>query len=129
MQAATARLASRHSVHGERQRGFTKEKQHGVIQMTEFDSYCQSMHLDSMATTMNISLPEALREFVEEAVRAGGYSSVSEYVRELVRQAKAERELEGRLMAALESADLGEVGPELFDDLKARAKKAVRRRK
>ena len=82
-----------------------------------------------MATTMNISLPYALREFVEEAVRAGGYSSVSEYVRELVRQAKADRELEERLMAALESADLGEVGPGFFDDLKARAKKAARRRK
>jgi len=80
-----------------------------------------------MATTMNISLPEALRDFVEEAVRSGGYSSVSEYVRELVRQAKAERELEERLLAALESADLGEVGPEFFADLKSRAKKASRR--
>jgi antitoxin ParD1/3/4 len=82
-----------------------------------------------MATTMNISLPEALRDFVEQAVQSGGYSSVSEYVRELVRQAKTERDLEERLLTALDSADLGEVGPELFDDLKARAKKAARRRK
>ena len=83
-------------------------------------------YLGYMATTMNISLPEALRDFVEEAVRAGGYSSVSEYMRELVRQAKAERELEERLLAALDSADRGEVGPEFFDSLKARAKKAAR---
>ena len=60
-----------------------------------------------MATTMNISLPEALRDFVEEAVNAGGYSSVSEYMRELVRQAKSEKDLEDRLLAALDSADLG----------------------
>ena len=79
----------------------------------------------SMATTMNISLPESLRDFVEEAVSAGGYSSVSEYVRELVRQAKTEKDLEDRLLAALESADLGPIGPEFFEGLKARAKKAA----
>ncbi len=80
-----------------------------------------------MATTMNISLPEALRDFVDEAVSTGGYSSVSEYVRELVRQAKAEKDLEDRLLAALDSADLGAVGPDFFADLKSRAKKAARR--
>ena len=82
-----------------------------------------------MASTMNISLPETLRDFVEEAVSAGGYSSVSEYMRELVRQAKAEKELEERLLAALDSADLGPVGPEFFEGLKARAKQASRRGK
>lgn len=82
-----------------------------------------------MATTMNISLPEALREFVEEAVNAGGYSSVSEYMRELVRRAKTEKDLEDRLLAALESADLGEVDPQFFEGLKERARKAVKSRK
>ena len=79
-----------------------------------------------MATTMNISLPETLRDFIEQAVETGGYSSVSEYMRELVRQAKAEKDLEDRLLAALDSADLGPVGPEFFEGLKARAKKATR---
>jgi len=78
---------------------------------------------------MNISLPEALREFVEEAVRTGGYSSVSEYMRELVRAAKAEKELEDRLLAALGSDDLGPVGPEFFAELKAKARKPARRKK
>jgi antitoxin ParD1/3/4 len=79
-----------------------------------------------MTATMNISLPEALRDFVEEAVNAGGYASVSEYMRELVRQAKSEKDLEDRLLAALGSADLGPVGPEFLEGLKARAKKAAR---
>ena len=82
--------------------------------------------LQLVATTMNISLPESLRDFVEEAVDAGGYSSVSEYMRELVRQAKNEKNLEDRLLAALDSADLGPVSPELFERLKASAKKAAR---
>jgi antitoxin ParD1/3/4 len=35
--------------------------------------------------TMNISLPDVLKDFVEEQVSSGKYSSASEYVRELVR--------------------------------------------
>jgi antitoxin ParD1/3/4 len=39
-----------------------------------------------MPTTMNISLPEAMKAFVDEQVNSGGYGSASEYVRELVRR-------------------------------------------
>ena len=35
--------------------------------------------------TMNISLPDQLKEFVDDQVGSGRYSSVSEYVRELIR--------------------------------------------
>ncbi len=94
--------------------------------MAKIGNFCHTSQTPPMATTMNISLPETLRDFVEEAVKAGGYSSVSEYMRELVRQAKTERDLEDRLLAALDSADLGPVGPDFFEGLKARAKKAAR---
>ena len=36
--------------------------------------------------SMNISLPESMRTYVEEQVGSGGYSTVSEYFRKLVRQ-------------------------------------------
>ena len=35
---------------------------------------------------MNVSLPEALKDFVEDQVSARGYSTSSEYVRELIRK-------------------------------------------
>ena len=35
---------------------------------------------------MNISLPQALKSFVDQQVRSRGYSSSSEYVRELIRK-------------------------------------------
>ena len=73
--------------------------------------------------TMNVSLPDNLRAFVEEQVAAGGYSSTSEYVRVLVRRAKSEKELEEKLLAALESEDLGEIAPDFFDRLRDHAKK------
>ncbi len=39
-----------------------------------------------MATsTLNISLPEQMRSFVEEKISSGGYGTISEYVRELIR--------------------------------------------
>jgi antitoxin ParD1/3/4 len=37
-------------------------------------------------TTMNISLPDALKSFVDEQVTGRGYSTSSEYVRELIRK-------------------------------------------
>ena len=81
-----------------------------------------------MATvTMNVSLPESLRDFVDAQVSERGYSSASEYMRELVRTAKGERELEEKLLAALDSKDMGEVDPEFFKGLKERARKASKR--
>jgi len=55
---------------------------------------------------MNISLPEPLKQFVDEQIAAGRYSSVSEYVRELIRddeKRKAEDRLEALLLEGLES--------------------------
>ena len=37
-------------------------------------------------TTMNVSLPEKLKEYVDGRVEAGGYGTASEYVRDLIRQ-------------------------------------------
>lgn len=56
--------------------------------------------------TMNISLPDSMKEFVEEQVSQGQYSSVSEYIRDLVRadqKRKAKEELEETLLEALKS--------------------------
>jgi len=36
--------------------------------------------------TMNISLPDKLKEFVDHQVGSGRYSSVSEYIRVLIRE-------------------------------------------
>jgi antitoxin ParD1/3/4 len=37
-------------------------------------------------STMNISLPESLKSFVDEQVEGGGYGTISEYVRDLIRK-------------------------------------------
>jgi len=44
-------------------------------------------------TTMNISLPDALRSFVDKQVVTGGYGISSEYVRELIRKHQDRQQL------------------------------------
>ena len=53
-------------------------------------------------TSLNISLPEALKEYVEGQVASGDWGTPSEYVRELIRQDKERRlgNLEQDLIAA-----------------------------
>jgi len=63
--------------------------------------------------SMNISLPDSLRQFVDGQVATGRYSSVSEYVRELIRadeKRKAEEQLEAKLLEGLNSAE-GDLTP------------------
>lgn len=59
-----------------------------------------------MPTTLNVSLPEELKEFVVREVARGGYGSASEYVREVLRGAVARRareDLEKKLLDGLAS--------------------------
>jgi antitoxin ParD1/3/4 len=53
-------------------------------------------------TSLNISLPEALKNYVEGQVASGDWGTPSEYVRELIRQDKERRlgNLEQDLIAA-----------------------------
>jgi antitoxin ParD1/3/4 len=56
--------------------------------------------------SMNIALPEGMKDFVLQQVSDGGYSTASEYVRELIRadqKRKADERLETLLLAGLES--------------------------
>lgn len=58
--------------------------------------------------SMNISLPEPLKQFVDGQIAQGRYSSASEYVRELIRadeKRKAEEQLEAKLLEGLNGTD------------------------
>ena len=58
--------------------------------------------------SMNISLPEPLKQFVDRQISAGNYTNASEYVGELIRadeKRKAEAQLEARLLEGVQSAE------------------------
>ncbi len=56
-------------------------------------------------TTMNISLPDEMKAFVESKIAEDGYASASEYLRALIREdqkQRARRELEALLLEGLQ---------------------------
>lgn len=72
--------------------------------------------------TMNISLPESLRSFVDGQVAERGYASSSEYVRELIRQDQERQGLRGKLLDGAVSPLAAPVDEAYFDRLRKRAK-------
>jgi antitoxin ParD1/3/4 len=82
--------------------------------------------------TMNISLPDPLKEFVDHQIAEGRYSSVSEYIRDLIRddeKRKAEDRLEALLLEGLEGGADIPVTPEFWRDLKAEARSIAAKHK
>lgn len=77
-------------------------------------------------TTMNISLPEALKNFVDEQVSQGAYGTSSEYVRDLIRKDQDRLRLRDLLLAGASSAPAKPVGEAYFEDLRRRTKVAKR---
>ena len=69
--------------------------------------------------SLNISLPQSLKDYVEHQVSEGGYSTPSEYLRELVREDqkhKAEDRLETLLLEGLNSGEPIQITPEYWDN-------------
>lgn len=82
--------------------------------------------------TMNISLPDPMKQFVEEQVSAGAYSSASEYVRELVRadqKRHAKEQLEQILLNAINSGDPIDVTPKMVEEVRKRLRARAAQRK
>jgi antitoxin ParD1/3/4 len=59
-------------------------------------------------TSLNISLPDPLKAYVEGRVASGDFGTPSEFIRNLIRQDKEQRRtrLENELLDALQSKDL-----------------------
>ncbi|MBX6376783.1 MAG: type II toxin-antitoxin system ParD family antitoxin [Acetobacteraceae bacterium] len=70
--------------------------------------------------TMNVSLPDALKAFVDEQVEAGGYSTSSEYVRELIRKDQDRQRLRNLLLAGAASRPAAAADDAYFDGLRRR---------
>lgn len=71
--------------------------------------------------TMNISLPDDLKAFVDAQVAEQGYGSTSEYLRELIRQnrrAQAAETLRKLIAEGLASGSAGEVTADTFEQMR-----------
>ncbi len=67
---------------------------------------------------MNIPLPEALRDFVDNQVGARGYASSSEYIRELIRRDRDRQHLRQLLLEGAASGQAVTADQDYFDRLR-----------
>lgn len=75
-------------------------------------------------STMNISLPENMKRFVDDQVSERGYSTSSEYVRELIRKDQDRQQLRGLLLEGAASAPTVPADADYFESLRDRVRKA-----
>lgn len=95
----------------------TKSDLSGAIHAAILAETCQMAYVCTMST-MNISLPVALKAFVDEQVSQGGYSTRSEYLRELICKDRGCLQLRGLLLAGAASAPATPVDAAWFDRLR-----------
>lgn len=79
--------------------------------------------------TMNISLPDGLRDFVDGQVERGGYGTSSEYVRELIRRDQERLRLRSLLLEGAGSPASGEADASYFHALRQRTVRSKPRRR
>lgn len=76
--------------------------------------------------TMNISLPDEMKAWVERQVATGRYGNASDYMRDLVRRDQA---MVGELQGIIDEAIAGgvvDVSPaELFEDIKRQSRERL----
>lgn len=68
--------------------------------------------------TLNVSLPDQMKEFVEAQARREGFGSVSEYLRSIIREVQrreARQALDDKLREGLESGPAPDLTPGEWD--------------
>jgi antitoxin ParD1/3/4 len=83
-------------------------------------------------STMSISLPQSLKDYIGERVVGGRFSNPSDYIRSLVREdqkRQAEEKLEALLIEGLASGPADEATPEYWQELAAQARARIAARK
>ncbi|TCT07008.1 type II toxin-antitoxin system ParD family antitoxin [Paralcaligenes ureilyticus] len=78
-------------------------------------------------STMNISLPDSLKSFVDEQVTQRGYGTSSEYVRELIRKDANQQHLRGLLLEGAASAPAAPADATYFNTLRERVQRHTRK--
>ncbi len=70
--------------------------------------------------TMNISLPDPMKGWVEEQAESGRYSSASDYVRDLIRRDQERRGKIADVQHLVDAARMSGIGGESMDEIRTR---------
>ncbi|WEK01261.1 MAG: type II toxin-antitoxin system ParD family antitoxin [Candidatus Sphingomonas phytovorans] len=73
--------------------------------------------------TMNISLPDPMKHWIEEQARSGRYSNVSDFVRDLVRREQERADKIANMQALVDEGLASGISDESMQDIRARARR------
>ncbi len=73
-------------------------------------------------STMNVSLPESLKSYVDYQVANGGYGTSSEYIRDLIRRDQERNRLKNLLLEGAVSPPAGVADAAFFEALRHRVR-------
>jgi antitoxin ParD1/3/4 len=76
--------------------------------------------------TMNVSLPDAMKDWVEGRAETGRYSNASDYVRDLIRRDQERAEKIAAMQRLVDEAEESGVGSSSMDDILAAARRRLR---
>lgn len=75
--------------------------------------------------TMNISLPDDLKDFIDQQVAENSYMTSSEYIRSLVRKEHAVAKFRALIMEGMSSPIIGVADDAYFDSKRERLRRAA----
>lgn len=79
--------------------------------------------------TMNVSLPDAMKEWVEEQAGTGRYSNASDYVRDLIRKDQERADKIAAMQRLVDEAEESGVSPKSMSEILAAARRKVSERR
>jgi antitoxin ParD1/3/4 len=82
--------------------------------------------------TMNVSLPDKMKAWVEEQAKSGKYANSSDYIRDLIRTDEARRRMWAEIQIEVDKGIASGVSKRSWDEImemaRARAKAAAKKR-
>ncbi|WP_156400613.1 type II toxin-antitoxin system ParD family antitoxin [Caulobacter sp. Root655] len=73
--------------------------------------------------TMNVSLPDAMKDWVESRAETGRYSNASDYVRDLIRRDQERATKIAAMQRLVDEAEESGVSPNSMNDILAAARR------
>jgi antitoxin ParD1/3/4 len=73
--------------------------------------------------TMNISLPDPMKQWVEERAHSGRFSNVSDVVRDLIRREQERSDKIANMQALVDEGLASGISDETTQDIRARARR------
>jgi antitoxin ParD1/3/4 len=78
--------------------------------------------METIMATMNVSLPEQMKDWVEARAATGRYSNASDYVRDLIRRDQQRAEAIATLQQVVDDALASGISPRTPDEIFALAR-------